>query len=235
MTTTTAPHAEEAQAITTTRPKVENVLLLGKSADWWNGAMLMTLGLAAFVAFMVVAASTGAVVATKRENGALKLQIAQLENSTARAREETEKIRALVRWRTISPDDAKALLTELSKGGGEIDMAFVPSDPESKYFALKIIGNDGFSAVNDASGIIKWRVHLRPSASNGMFFGIAIPGPENDQVKFLRHAFSAAHIEFSTGDPPEEVSPIAVGQGLVYTPPPKHEALIVIGLKQPPL
>lgn len=235
MTTTTMPHADTPQTITTTRPKMENVLLLGQSADWWNGAMLVTLGIAAFVAFIVAAATTGAVVATKRENGILKLQIAQLQDSTTKARKETETIKAFVKWRTISPDDAKTLITELAKGSGEIDIAFAPGDPESEYFALKIIGNDGFAAVNDSSGVVKWRVYLRQWTSAGMFFGIAIPGPENDQVKFLRRAFSAAHIDFSTENPPEEVSPITVGVGLAYTPPPKHDALIVIGLKNPPL
>jgi hypothetical protein len=68
-----------------------------------------------------------------------------------------------------------------------------------------------------------------------MFFGIAIPGPENEQVTILRRAFSAAHIEFSTEHLPDETSPVAVGAGLNWTPAPKQDALILVGLKNPPL
>lgn len=46
---------------------MDNALLFGQSADWWNGAMLVSLSLAAFVAFIVAAATTGAVIAAKRE------------------------------------------------------------------------------------------------------------------------------------------------------------------------
>jgi hypothetical protein len=163
------------------------------------------------------------------------VRAAELEKEAANARLETERLKALVAWRTISPEDAKALVAELAKGSGEIDLAFTPSDPESEYFALKIIGNGGFAAVNNSSGEIKWHVYMRPWVSNGMFFGIAIPGPETEQVKIIRRAFTAAHIPFSTSDPPEESPPIIVGAGLSYTPAPKHSALIVVGLKNPPL
>jgi hypothetical protein len=164
-----------------------------------------------------------------------RLQIAEANERAETARLEQEKLKQLVQWRTIDPANMKVLIAELAKGSGEIDIAFAPSDPETEYFALKIIGEDAFSAANDSGSGLKWHVYLRQWITNGMFFGIAIPGPENNEVKFLRHAFSAAHIEFSTGNPPEEVPPINLGGGLKFAPPPKHDALIVIGLRKPPL
>jgi hypothetical protein len=225
---------------------MDSALLLGHSASWWDSTMLISLAVAALVAFIVAGATAGSVVANKREAAAAKeeldryksdadTKIAEANEGAAQANERAEQIKQLVKWRTIDPVNMKILVSELAKGGGEIDLAFVPSDPESEYFALKMIGNGGFAAVNDAGHGKKWRVFMRPYISNGMFFGLAIPGPENDQVKFLRHAFSEAHIPFSTEDPPAEVPPITLGSGLAYTPPPKHSALIVVGLKHPPV
>lgn len=56
-------------------PKMENSLVLGHSSDWWNGFMLLSLGLAAFVAVLVVVATTGVVVATKREAAAAEEEL----------------------------------------------------------------------------------------------------------------------------------------------------------------
>lgn len=150
-----------------------------------------------------------------------------------RARLEQEKLKAVVQWRTISPSDMQTLVAELAKGSGEIDLAYSPADPESRYFATKILG-DAFTAANKAEGGVKWHVYMRAWMSNAMLFGIAIPGPENDQVKFLRHAFSAARIGFTSEKLPDEVAPFNVGSGLLYAPPPDHQALIVIGLRMPP-
>lgn len=223
-----------------------STLFLGHNGAWWDSWLIISLIVAAIVATAVGITTAGSLISHKREAGAADKQFEKYKLDTEakitaanegaeNARVEQERLKQLVRWRTITPEDMKILTAELAKGGGEIDLAFAPGDPESEYFALKIIGNDGVAAVNNSSGIRKWHVYLRPWTSNGMFFGVAIPGPENNQVKFLRHAFSAAHIEFSTENPPEEVSPITLGSGLAYTPAPKHEALIVIGLKKPPL
>jgi hypothetical protein len=51
----------------TKKPNMDSSSFLGRSADWWNGMMLVTLVIAGIVAFLVAAATTGAVVATKRE------------------------------------------------------------------------------------------------------------------------------------------------------------------------
>jgi hypothetical protein len=76
-----------------------------------------------------------------------RLEIAKANERAETARLEQEKLKQLVQWRTIEPANMKVLITELAKGSGEIDIAFAPSDPETAYFALKTIGNDGFAAV----------------------------------------------------------------------------------------
>jgi hypothetical protein len=179
---------------------------------------------------------------------ALHLQAANLERDAAEANEsaaqaneraentrlEQERMKQIVKWRTIDPADLNALIAELAKGSGEVDLGDIPGDPESEYFALKIIG-DAFIAANRSSDTLKWHAHLRGWHGSAMFFGIAIPGPENEQVTILRRAFSAAHIEFSTEDLPDETSPVSIGAGLSWTPAPKHDALILVGLKNPPI
>lgn len=225
---------------------------LGFSSGFWDIGLIIGLAFAALVAFAVVVTTWGSIVTHKREAAeadralaAYKVSVAdEVANANARAAEATEraenarleqeKLKQLVKWRTIEPEDMKTLIAELAKGGGEIDVAFAPSDPESEYFALAVIGG-AFRTANESTGVLKWHLYLRPWISTGMFFGIAIPGPENDQVKFLRNAFSEAHVEFSTGPLPDESPPIAVGSGLAFTPAPKHEALIVVGLRKPPL
>lgn len=180
-------------------------------------------------------------LAQQKEIAAANATAAEANESAAQANEraenahlEQERLKQIVKWRTIDPADLNALIAELVKGSGEIDLGYIPGDPESEYFALKIIG-DAFIAANRSSDTLKWRVHLRGWHSSAMFFGIAIPGPENEQVTILRRAFSAARIEFSTEDLPDETSPVSIGTGLSWTPAPKHDALILVGLKNPPI
>ncbi|HEY6456714.1 MAG TPA: hypothetical protein VIY90_15680 [Steroidobacteraceae bacterium] len=226
---------------------------LAPKVDWWNSAILVMMVVAALAATGLVITQF---IAFRRARNLSDIQfrlddakdlkigldlktkdgeIAGAMSSAAEANDNAERLKQLVQWRTVDPANMKVLIAELAKGSGEIDLAFAPSDPETEYFALKIIGNDGFAAVNNSGNGLKWHVYLRQWVTNGLFFGISIPGPENDQVRFLRRAFSEAHIEFSTESPPEEVPPITVGNGLKFTPAPRHEALIVIGLRKPPL
>jgi hypothetical protein len=172
----------------------------------------------------------------EEEMARLHTEAAKANADAENARLEQEKLKQIVKWRTIEPSDFNVLVAELSTGSGEIDLAYVPADPESEYFALKIIG-DAFIAANKSSDMSRWHVNLRTwyNKTGAMYFGIAIPGPENDQVRLLRRAFSAAHIDFATGTLPEEGAPITLGNSLQWTPPPKHDAFILIGLRNPPL
>jgi hypothetical protein len=194
------------------------------SWDW----VAVAFGIIAVIALFLSATSANRRIAEANERASEAN--ARAEN----ARLEQERLKQIVKWRTIDPSDLSALIAELAKGSGEIDLGYIPGDPESQYFALKIIG-DTFIAANKSRGALKWHVYLHRWNSDAMFFGIAIPGPENEQVTILRRAFSAGHIEFSTENLPDEMSPVAIGTGLSWTPAPKHDAFILVGLKNPPL
>jgi hypothetical protein len=217
----------------------------GLSVDTWNnlivgfgvlsGAFVLLTGAATYIAFQLQKAEAAdAADSFNRYKLATEKQISDANESAEKARLEQERLKQLVSWRTLDAANVSALVAELSKGSGEVDIGFIPSDPESKYFALKVLG-DAFIAANNSGTVPKWHVYLRAWQSDGMIFGIAIPGPENDQVELMRRAFSAAHIEFSSGDLPEETPPIPIGAGLKYTPAPKHDVFILIGLRSPPL
>lgn len=154
-----------------------------------------------------------------------------LAKEAATEKLEQEHLKSLVNWRTVDAANFKRLVTELSKGHGSVDLAFTPSDPESEYFALRFVGRAFLAA--DRNGA-KWHVYLRAwYSSDAMVFGVAIPGPETEQVKVIRRAFSGARIAFSTEKLPKETPPIDIGRGLTWTPAPRHEAFILVGLKKP--
>jgi hypothetical protein len=62
---------------------MENSLLSGHSSDWWNGAMLLSLALAAFVAFLVAGATTGAVMSARREAAAAQRNLERYKATVA--------------------------------------------------------------------------------------------------------------------------------------------------------
>jgi hypothetical protein len=117
-----APHAA-----TTKRPIMESALVLGRSSDWWNGAMLISLGVAAFVALLVAAATTGAVIASKREAVAAsneldryKSQAAiQISEANARALEAQVALEKYKAPRSMLPDERKRFVKLISPSRGK--------------------------------------------------------------------------------------------------------------------
>ena len=58
--------------------------LLGHGSDWWNGAMLLSLGFAALAAVFVVAATAGVIAVQRREAAASAEKIELLRNANLR-------------------------------------------------------------------------------------------------------------------------------------------------------
>jgi hypothetical protein len=71
ITIPTMNEAEITQMQTTTGARMDSTLL-GHDSDWWNVAMLISLGVAALVAVFVAAATTGVIIVQKREAVAAK-------------------------------------------------------------------------------------------------------------------------------------------------------------------
>jgi hypothetical protein len=106
---------------------MESALVLGRSSDWWNGAMLISLGVAAFVALLVAAATTGAVIASKREAVAAsneldryKSQAAiQISEANARALEAQVALEKYKAPRSMLPDERKRFVKLISPSRGK--------------------------------------------------------------------------------------------------------------------
>ena len=130
-----------------------STLFLGHNGEFWDFWLIVSAFAAVAVAAAIGFTTAGSLVSHKREARAAedalamyKLEtgkkIAEANEGAEKARLEQERLKQLVAWRTISPENMKVLVAELAKGSGEIDLAFTPSDPKSEYFAFRI-GIDG--------------------------------------------------------------------------------------------
>ncbi len=171
-------------------------------------------------------------LATDAENARRDISIANREAEKAKA--EQERLKQTVQWRTLTPEQISTLSIELRNTEGSVSIAYLSGDPETQMLSFNIWR--AFEKINNESSSIKWSGFLETRVYNDkLIFGITIPGPETPQVIAIRRAFFAAGIPFSTSDVPEPSSPISIGLGLSYTPPPKRDALIMVGLRAPPL
>jgi hypothetical protein len=126
--------------------------------------------------------------------GSAILRAAELEKEAANARLETEKIKGVVSWRTISPASASALERVLAAKPGAVNLRFMDGDPEALFFAIQ------FSQI-----LAKAHWQIAPGAlkpANAIVFGISLPDATGTDIQTLREAFSAANIRFSPNPVP---------------------------------
>jgi len=208
---------------------MESALLLGHSADWWNGVMLLSLGIAAFVAAFVAVATTGAVIAAKRETATAKLRIATLEDSTAKARAEAERVKGLVIWRSVDPSSISALVAALSHAGGSITFAYVQNDPEAINFTISLE-----NIFNDANGAGNWHLEAQPRMyTDRNVFGLYIFGKDSSALDAVKAAFTSANIKFIDERMPTPVTQIG---GMTTQPgEPTTDVVIMVGSRYPTL
>lgn len=181
-------------------------------------------------------AAAGAVAATAKANAATatertaaleteaaqaKARAAALENEAAQARLEQERLKAIVAWRTLTPEALNTLTESLRKDPkGSVVLAYTANDPEALYVVIQL-----GKAFENATG---WDLGLDARTyPDRLYWGIYLPG-ESDLVKHLRAAFTAANIPFSTDNIPDP--PMRFGPPL--TP---DKALIFVGSKRPPI
>jgi hypothetical protein len=137
-----------------------------------------------------VIATYGIVVSGNIKENALKATTASLEKEAADARLETERVKAVVAWRTISLEASAALEKVLAAKPGAVNLRYIDGDPEALFFAIQ------FSKVLDNA---HWQV--APGAvkpSNAIAFGVFLPDATGDDAIRLRTAFVAAKVEFTT-------------------------------------
>jgi len=139
-------------------------------------------------AVKVEEARSEGVQAGKAAGNAL-VRAAELEKEAADARLETEKLKAVVAWRTFSAAQGAELERVLSGKPGSVNLRWMDGDPEALFLAIQI------SHIFERA---HWKVapgSLKPA--NGIMFGFVLPPVAGDDAETLRQALTAAKLSFS--------------------------------------
>lgn len=151
-----------------------------------------------------------------------------LENATATANKaaddaklQTEKIKQVVAWRTLSPTNATQLTRVLSEHPGSVNLRYTNGDPESLFFAIQLS-----KALSEA----KWQVAAGSENSNSIIFGLILPSADTTDMGVLKSALSAAMIPFSTEPPPNTGSSASFNVSTIPGAP-----TLMVGSRFPPI
>ena len=118
------------------------------------------------------------------------VRAAELEKEAANARLETEKIKAVVTWRTISASNTAELERVLAAKPGSVNLRWQDGDPEALFLAIQI---------SQILGRAKWKIapgSFKPA--NSILFGVVVPPESGTDADTLREALAAAHIAYSS-------------------------------------
>jgi hypothetical protein len=170
----------------------------------------------------------GQVADAKREGieagkiaGNAVVRAAGLEKEAWAAKLETEKLKQVVVWRTLSPENAAELLKSLSAHPGSVNLRYTSGDPESLFFAIQLS-----KTLHEAN----WQVAPGSENSNLITFGVSLPGASSPDMDALRGAFSAAKIPFATETPPNTGSSVGFNIATIAGAP-----TLMVGSKPPPI
>jgi hypothetical protein len=154
----------------------------------------------------------------------------ELENETANARLETEKIKAAVAWRSI--DIGRLALAAATPPGASVTIAYIQTDPESLSLAIEI--EQALIRADQLAGNPIWKLKIEPKIFASMLvWGIHITGSAADKVASIRRAFDAASIPYSADEVPNPG--LVLGNGIRISPSPlETDVLILVGSKRPP-
>jgi hypothetical protein len=110
------------------------------------------------------------------------------DKKIAEANLETEKIKALVQWRAITPEMRNQLLSALAQTRYNIVVEYV-DDPEAIYFAMQ------FVEIFKEAG---WAVTRKQNTYFDTVFNLYITAPKNNATTLICKALAYAKIDFST-------------------------------------
>lgn len=163
-----------------------------------------------------------------------KSEIAKANQQAKEAEAEQYRLKAVVNWRVITPENLNTLANALSKSSGTVTLRYVATDSEALGLAVQI--SKAFAHANQIAGRVVWRIsadpHLYP---NRLVFLTHIPDLNNENSRALQKAFSEATIEYQPDDIVEQeggaagVAGMTIGKMRLQT-----EALIIVGSKLPP-
>lgn len=123
------------------------------------------------------------------------LRAAELEKDAAEARLESEKIKAAVAWRAVSPESAAKMEQVLLKQPGWINLRYIDGDPEALYLATQFSNIFAKAHWQVAPGAIK--------PANTAVFGILIPPATGAVAEALVKALTGAGIPVTRGNVPQ--------------------------------
>ena len=174
--------------------------LWGSALEYWDswGLWLMIAG-GALGFFALAASLSSSFILWKvagRAQTELQSKTSSLDAESAKSRLETEKLKAVVAWRTISTAQNTELEKVLSEGHGSVNLRWTDGDPEALFLAIQI------SQVLQKA---KWQVaagSFKPA--NRILFGLILPPDAGKDADTLRQAFSAAHLSFSSVPVPQD-------------------------------
>jgi hypothetical protein len=129
-------------------------------------------------------------IAAGKTAGNALVRAAELEREAATARLETEKLKAVVAWRTLSATQNADMGKLLAAKPGSVNLRWMDGDPEALFLAIQI------SQVLQKAN---WSVapgSLKPA--NGIMFGLVLPPVAGADADTLRNALAAAKIPFSS-------------------------------------
>jgi hypothetical protein len=176
--------------------------MFGYNSDWWNTVVLFALAVAALAA-LATAFATYAVITTQKreaEENARQFERYKLsvESKVADAKLETERLRAKVAWRRISPEQRTRLAEVLSVHGFAMYFEYSQSDPEAAQFA-----EDIYKSITIISGMTVYPPHplVLPPAPPGL----TVSGTDGSEKTALESALTSADIPFTVSAAPPGV------------------------------
>jgi hypothetical protein len=158
----------------------------------------------------------------ERETSKANVRAAGLEKEAANARLETEKLKGVVAWRTISAKQGDELINTWSLKPGSVNLYWQDGDPEALFFAIQL------SNVLQRS---HWNVvALAMKPNNGILFELIVPPVAGTDADSLRSGLVTAKIPFSAVHPAAiQTGFMSSGSGVGNSNAP----LLIVGSRKP--
>jgi hypothetical protein len=171
---------------------------------------------------VAVVALVGQILSARVVNARQAERILILEREANEARLKYLQLESVVTWRSLSKEQITKLESILSTKPSTLKFTYVANDPEALFFAIEI-----------SKSFTGWRLLSGSRTYSGtLVMGLIIVGkPESDEVNFVRDAFRAAGIPFST----EPVNANAIEFGGMMPGEAEPNVEIIVGSKPRPL
>lgn len=174
--------------------------MFGLDLHSWENIMVGSLIVAGMIAVAVGVATLQVVRLQRAEIAASKSDFEKYKLDSERVTEalkrdanaaqlETEKLKSVVQWRTLSAEQNSAIEAILSQKPGAINLRWQDGDPEALFLAVQLSHLFEKSHWQVAPGSFK--------PGNGIIFEIIVPPASGANADTLRAALNAGRISYS--------------------------------------